>query len=283
MADLVYIGEALFYRQDQRRDKGKFAFEGRSRLGTKTPKTFQPRAEHDVSYNLGVTPYRGKPLSDVEATDSYYQSTRYRGWLTDVKTEAKRLNVSVEDVVKVAGIWAGTTEPSASVWVRGKPRAVQELAKSLGGEYNQDGVLLFSGDRDDGQSAMYTLPGIDDREAAIKAMQKHGIDGGRVVQGRNGQFVLEITDFDGSLYDKVVALGEEMEADVYGTPGTAKLLFGGEHYERRAQPHKGAGITHTAAQMVERLKSKKRKSSTPAAQPAAKGQASGYPYKPAEQ
>ena len=200
-----------------------------------------------VRVNLGITPYKGKPIAEVEGIEGYYQSNRYKAWLTDVRMEAQRIGVKIEDVVKVAGVWAGKSEPSASVWVRGEMSQVEQFASSLGSEYNQEGVLLFTADEDDGRGALYTMPGVEDRDKAVQALQKAGIDGGRVVQARNGEYVLEVADLDGSLYDKVLKVGKNLGTQIFGTPGKAKLLFGGEHYERRKRPHRGRGVTYAGA------------------------------------
>lgn len=254
--DMVSI-TADFYRNDQRRDKGKFADEGRGRQkasGTNTGQHISgPVDSTDVapdlsqhkriSVNLGITPYRGKPIEDVEGTQGYYESNRYKGWLADVGSEAQRLHVQVEDIVKVTGIWAGTVEPSASVWVRGEAQAIKDFAGSLGGEYNQEGVMVFSGDEDDGEGALYTMPGVKDRKKALEAMKQAGVEGARLVESRDSTFTLEVADFDGTMHDKVVALSKAMGTETYWTPGKATLLFGGKDYQRRNRQHRGAG-TH---------------------------------------
>ena len=60
------------------------------------------------------------------------------------------------------------------------------MAMSIGGEYNQDGVILFSSAKDDGSSTMYTLTEVPDPDEAVASMRKNGIDGGRLVQGKGG-------------------------------------------------------------------------------------------------
>lgn len=200
-----------------------------------------PRPER---VNLGVTPFRGKPKDTVEATEGYYESTRYKGWLQDVKTEALRTGTEIEDIVKVAGVWQGTLEPSASVWVLGDPKGVRSMAEALGAEYNQEGVLMFDTTDDDGEGALYTLPGVKDRDEAVKAMQKHGIDGGRIVEARNHEYVVEVMDFDGSLADNVASLAKALHTEQYWTPGRVSLLEGGVDYQRRSRPHQGRGSTY---------------------------------------
>lgn len=257
---------ARFYAADQLRDKGKFADEGRGRqpggpaptpqsgLDTKTPaqqeetQRQQPKRER---VNMGVTPARSNS-KDVEETMPYYNSTRYKGWLTDLKSEANRLHVQVEDVVKVAGVWLGTVEPSASVWVSGDDKAIHDLANSMGQEYNQDGVMLFTAATDKGDGALYTMRGIKSADDAIAAMRKSGIDGGRVVQGKGGEQLLEIADFDGSLHDNVVALSKQLGLETYWTPGNVEFLNAGEHYQRRSKPYKGSGITHASVEAAQR-------------------------------
>jgi hypothetical protein len=199
-----------------------------------------------IRVNLGITPYRGKPASEPEETQAYYNSTRYQGWLTDLRMTAKEYNVKIEDVVKVTGVWQGSLEPSASVWLNGDSESVQKMAKAMGSEYNQEGVMLFSQAEDDGVGALYTMPGITDRKKAIEAMQQSGVDGARLVESRDGTYALEVADFDGSMHDKVVGLSKRVGTETFYTPGKASLLFGGQDYERRARPHKGRGMTHAS-------------------------------------
>ena len=194
-----------------------------------------------VTVNLGITPYRGKAAAEPEDVQGYYESSRYKGWLTDLRMATKQNNVAIEDVVKVTGVWQGEVEPSASVWLRGEYSDVIATAGAMGGEYNQEGVMLFSGDQDDGVGALYTMPGIRDRKKALEAMQQSGVDGARLVQDRSGGYVLEVADFDGSMHDKVVALSKRIGTETFYTPGKASLLFGGQDYERRRRQHKGRG------------------------------------------
>jgi hypothetical protein len=208
-----------------------------------------------VEANLGVTPFRGKAATELESLAGYYSSTRYKGWLKDAKVEAHRLNLQMRDVVKATGVWEGSAEPSASIWLRGDRDDVEQFAKNLAGEYNQDGVMVFYGAREPageagsvgrtGQmSAMYTVTGVADQKKAVEAMGRYGISGGRFVPGKSGDHILEIIDTDGTLYDKVLDLGKEVGGKILGTPGEAKLLFGGQDYPKRSKPHVGRGIMY---------------------------------------
>lgn len=244
-AGTVWLNLALFYDASQLRgpdgrwvDEGKGKHAGPRRQGAERKRTI---------VNLGVTPYRGKPVHEVQGTEGYYTSTRYRGWLQDVKAEAKRLGLQVRDVMKSAGIWQGSKEPSASVWVEGDYNAARELAGSIGGEYNQEGVLLFTG-QDDGPSALYTFKDLPDPEAASAALQKAGIDAGRIQQERDGRYTLEVVDLDGSLYEGIKKVRDALGVDVSATPGKGELLWGETDYKRRSHPHKGRGLTWAGAE-----------------------------------
>lgn len=200
--------------------------------------------EQRVEVNIGVTPYRGDPKTTVDDAEGYYSSTRYKGWLTDVRMEAHRTGITIHDVVKAAGVWKGTTEPSASIWASGTDKQLRDFAGSMGGEYNQEGVTLFRGDdTDEGNGALYTMPSIQDRDKAIQAMMAEGVDNGRLTTDKDGGFTLEVIDMDGSAYDSVTRIGKRLGVAIYGTPGKAELLMGGTHYQRRSKPHKGRGDT----------------------------------------
>ena len=97
-------------------------------------------------------------------------------FVTDLKAEAARRGVTVENIERQLGRWKDGLEPSLKVNVTDGRRGVLELAATLGKNYNQDAVLVLS----KGTKATVfdvKLPDSVTREEAAKLLDAAGVPG----------------------------------------------------------------------------------------------------------
>lgn len=219
----------------ERGDSGDFViWLTRERFYRRLAETFEPRLHprdrrgefrDTPNVDIGVTPYRGAGKAHGE---DYYGTSRYKGFESYAQNHARELGVDLVGVDHTAGIWEGQTEPSASVRVRGAEDTVRRYAADLAEHFQQDGAVTFQRDKS-GPHLMFRTSGQVDPDTARKAMQKHGVQGGRV---RNGK--IEVIDFNPTgpdgLRDKMRALAQELGLTVQYDRGSATLLAKGADY-----------------------------------------------------
>lgn len=145
--------------------------------------------------SVGVTPFR--PHDEAEG---FYDTAKAREFERHLHEVASKHNVTVTRTDRVTGVWIGETEPAYDVRVHDGEDGVNRWAEEVREQWDQDGVLLFRQDRK-GSDRLFKLTGVDP-EAAIDALGKAGIDGGRV-RGRD----LEVIGGD-DLADSIETLVE---------------------------------------------------------------------------
>jgi 8-oxo-dGTP pyrophosphatase MutT (NUDIX family)/2'-5' RNA ligase len=178
-------------------------------------------AEHGKQ-ELGVTPFRG--AGHARGSD-YYDTSRYKGFEGDVKSEAQHEGVQLLGIDRVRGIWNGGGEPSARVRLRDGVDAVNRIADHLGEKYNQDGVLRFR--HGPGAGGRYITEQPVDRGDLEDAISHTNLPGAtHLPDGR-----AEIIDLDGSLAGEVKKLHEHLGANfVYHPGGEGELRENHVHY-----------------------------------------------------
>jgi hypothetical protein len=195
-----------------------------------------PGEPTEVTANLGVTPFRGKPHYRDDHFYDYFRSPRFKGFDAELRRTAQANGVRVLEATTGAGVWQGYAEPSVSVTVRGNPEQVRKVATQIGARYYQDAVMVFTPQKQ-ARSGMYIIEGAPEEskyEAGNKfnpsgvmaQMEAEGITGGRLMGDRR----VEIADDDGSLAEEVLA--SRLGASVTFEPGLVEWLSAGTDYEK---------------------------------------------------
>jgi hypothetical protein len=140
------------------------------------PKPSAPKKRDDAfTAELDLTGWRGLAKS-VEEARADFDTPLMKQFLTDLRAEAARRNVTVENVEQQLGRWKDGLEPSLKVQVRDGREGVLKLAATMGKNYNQDAVLVLS---QGSNATVYdvTLPPHVSREAAAKLLDANGLPG----------------------------------------------------------------------------------------------------------
>jgi hypothetical protein len=129
-------------------------------------------------------------------------------------------------------VWQGQTEPSLAIDARDGEAGVTAWAAELGKKFDQDSVLLFHPDpAGDSASYSFALKGRTE-EDAINEMQKAGIPGGRIVDGK-----LELIGKGRDFQKKVDHLADEMALSYNARVGHLTLLERGSYDEAIRKAH----------------------------------------------
>jgi hypothetical protein len=205
------------------------SWEGRNR-STRGQGGLKAQSEHAVYASLGITPFRGSATPSMADVLRYYSSTRFKGFEAELLKVAAAKHVRVIEETKVAGMWEGNLEPAATITVRGTAGAIRDVANWLGARYYQDSVMVYTPHAPGARGGMYVLDGVKDPNAAMDAMAKNNLPGGRVIGSR-----LEIAD-DASEWapkpEDIAKLATTLGLKKRYTPGTVEWLNAGEAYKK---------------------------------------------------
>lgn len=176
---------------------------------------------------VGVTPFRGKPFKKTKELSPYYETTRAKGFMSDVEDlhAAKEIPVRVQEIQPTAGVWEGDLEPSFGLKLEGDQAYVRSAAATLGKKYNQDAVALFS-PATGGPGRKYTLRGVGDVDRAVSMLRRHGISGA-TAEGEH----LVIYDMDNSLRAGILSLAKDLGTKASVRRGNIEFLESGAYDE----------------------------------------------------
>lgn len=174
---------------------------------------------HSDSVDVGVTPYRGKArAAPPGSTDSYYSSTRYKGFSNQLKAQAAEHNVEILGEEKTSGIWEGKYEPALGLQVSGVDSDIDDFAKAIARRYNQDAVMEWHPDSK-GSDAYYTITGVEHSTKAGESMAAKGFPGGSFTSKG-----LEIADFGAGNIAAALELTKELGGTLKVEPGRFSLI-----------------------------------------------------------
>lgn len=122
-----------------------------------------------------VTGWRGV-ASTVDEARAQFDTPLMKQFLIDLRSEAGRRHVTIEQIDQQLGRWQDSLEPSLHVKVRNGREGVLKLAASLGAQYNQDAVLVLSRGKN---ATVYSieLPSTVDHLATAKLLDAAGLPG----------------------------------------------------------------------------------------------------------
>lgn len=159
------------------------------------PKTL-PQLRGKVNTEIGITSFRGKPVKTIAETKPYYESTRAIGFENNLKNTSKDYGVKVGEVIKVAGSWEGSIEPSFSVTLKGSMKNKISYAVNNAERANQDAVILFTKGKGDG--IRYSFKDVKNPDRALKTLHKNGVSGATIYNNN-----IVVYDMDNTLAKKL--------------------------------------------------------------------------------
>src|SRR3990167_7521197 len=173
------------------------------------------------STEIGVTPFRGKPVTRVVDTLPYYETPRAKGFETHLQQTPVNYGIKLRNYGRSAGVWEGSIEPSYSVVTRGARESKLAYAAQLGKTGNQDAVIMFTPGTGNGVKHSFAVA---DADSAIAKMANHGISGGTIINNN-----LVIYDFDNSLKSGILSLSKDLGVKPKSTKGTVDLIERGNY------------------------------------------------------
>lgn len=189
---------------------------------------------------VGITPYRGykKPvLTKTKEAEPYFNTTRAKGFETNMAELAPENNVEIQQVGHGYGVWEGALEPTYPVKAKGHLKDVASWASSLGKDYNQNSVGLFRADPK-GSDVKYVLEGVKNPDKAIALLGKSGIMGATYDADTQ---TLRIWDSGGQLTKNIVQLARNLGSNIETVKGRAYFI-NKPNYGKYIQPETaGAG------------------------------------------
>jgi len=188
--------------------------QGDSRRGRIHPGEFtgDDLAERDDEDTVGVTPYRGS----APPTEAYFDSPRWKHFITFAKQQANELGVSVDAMRKGTGMWMGEREPTSAWYVHDHDQ-VTTWAARVGEAFNQDAVAVFHED-DYGRHRLYQFTGIHPQRA-MEAAVRVGLPAATVTGG-----TLTVIATDDKTDTRVLALAEELDKTPHSVAGRAQFI-----------------------------------------------------------
>lgn len=171
---------------------------------------------------IGVTPFRGTPVSTVAETEPYYSTPRAALFEKSL-AQGEKYGITAK-VNRAAGSWEGKIEPSFSVDFKGKAADVLKYAAEHGTKGNQDAVIKFV-PKTGATGFKYELSGLSDADTALKELHANGVSGA-TIKGKN----LAVYSMDGSELPAVQKTASKLGAKINTTPGEVSLFTKGKDY-----------------------------------------------------
>lgn len=207
---------------------------GRTKAATQTKQTLEKGelpapagfiAESGSGTEIGITSFRGKPVSRVADTTEYYGSTRAKGFENSIERISDAYSFGGKEVKRTAGFWEGSIEPSYMMKVNETGKDVQAFAAVLAKGSNQDAVVLFSPSKT-GAGTKYTFTGVKDPDAFLKQIKENGISGATVVDDS-----VILYDIDNSLKDSIIKLKKNNTYGAKAEKGDVAFIDRGSYDE----------------------------------------------------
>lgn len=143
--------------------------------------------EDRIQASLGATPYRGelRGADGASTEDEFYGSEEYADFRDHIDALAQRHCVDVISAQHgVPGVFDANSEPSSAIQVSGRAEDVRAMAADLAGRYNQDSVMTVAPDDNGPDSFQQFDLGDADHEEVLAVVQKSGIPGARIRDGK---------------------------------------------------------------------------------------------------
>jgi hypothetical protein len=154
--------------------------------------------EQGRAAQIGITSFRGQPVSTVAETKPFYDTEPFQVFEKSLVDEAPKHNIKIDNFNRSAGVWEGSIEPSYKIDVTGDLPNIRQYAASRGKQGDQDAVMVAIPD-EKGVGTLYELPGIADSDLALKQLHDAGISGATVVDD-----TIYIGDVDNSLKNAIL-------------------------------------------------------------------------------
>lgn len=182
----------------------------------------------ELETEIGITSFRGTPVSTVKETLPYYETTRAKGFENAINNTAQDFDVQVNEVKRTAGVWEKSIEPSFLLKATGTENAILSYSSNLGSKANQDAVALFRAD-ETASGYKYTY-NVDNVDSALKILDNAGIVGA-TVDGDN----IVVYDVDGSLKNAIIQVAKENNYGYTENKGVVRFLEKSE-YSKYTKP-----------------------------------------------